>query len=271
MVKFTTVLVPGPPRIALDHVGAGPLAIFLHGIGGNRTNWLDQLGEFGRYFHAAAWDARGYGNSDDYEGALDFGDFAGDLRRVLDYFNAGRAHLIGLSMGGVIALDFAERFPNRVATLTLCDSLPGFTHLSEAQRAEFIRLRQEPLLAGKEPSDMAPAVARSLLSKNPRAGAYERLVASMAALHKQSYLKTIAGTVNYARRFELENIAAPTHVVVGGEDTLTPPALSREMARRIPGARLTIIEGAGHLSNIEQPEAFNRAVLDFLFEHREIA
>ncbi len=74
---------------------------------------------------------------------------------------------------------------------------------------------------------------------------------------------------NYSRAFDLESIVAPTHVVVGDEDTLTPPATSREMARRIPGARLTIIEGTGHLSNIEQPEAFNRAILGFLGEHRE--
>ncbi len=271
MAEWTTVFVPDPPRIALDHAGAGPLAVFLHGIGGNRTNWHEQLPSFGRHFHAVSWDARGYGDSDDYEGALDFGDFAGDLRRVLDYFSAGRAHLIGLSMGGVIALDFAARFPNRVATLTLCDSMPGFGHLSDAQRAEFIRLRQEPLLAGKEPRDMAPAVARSLIGKNPRAGVFERLVASMSALHKHSYLKTIAGSVNYARKFDLESIAVPTHVAVGDQDTLTPPAVSREIARRIAGARLTIIEGAGHLSNIEQPDAFNRAVLDFLLEHRDRA
>jgi 3-oxoadipate enol-lactonase len=268
MTERQTVFVPGPPRIALDHIGAGPLVIFLHGIGGNRTNWLEQLPVFSRQFLAAAWDARGYGDSDDYEGPLDFGDFAVDLRRVLDHLDAARAHLVGLSMGGVIALDFAERFPNRVATLTLCDSMPGFTHLSAAQRAEFIRLRQEPLLAGKEPSDMAPAVARTLLGNNPGPGVYERLVASMSALHKQSYLKTIAASVNYGRRFELEKLASPTHVVVGDEDNLTPPATSREMARRIPGARLTIIEGAGHLSNIEQPGAFNLAVLGFLSEHR---
>jgi 3-oxoadipate enol-lactonase len=63
----------------------------------------------------------------------------------------------------------------------------------------------------------------------------------------------------------------PTHVVVGDEDRLTPPAISREMARRIPGARLSLIQGAGHLSNIEQPEAFNREVLAFLMEHRKRA
>jgi 3-oxoadipate enol-lactonase len=269
MEEAAKVMVTGAPRIALEHLGTGPLAIFLHGIGGNRTNWRDQLPAFSQVFHAVAWDARGYGDSDDYEGPLEFGDFAADLRRVLDYFGAQRAHLIGLSMGGVIALDFVSRYRDRVATLTLCDSSAGFGSLSQARRAEFIRLRQEPLLAGKEPRDIAPAVAQSLLGKNPRAGAYEQLVASMSALHKHSYLKTIAGTVNYSRNFDLEKIAAPTHVVVGEQDTLTPPAVSREMARRIPSAHLTIIEGAGHLSNIEQPEAFNRAVLGFLIGHRE--
>ena len=270
MPGWKTDHIPGPPRIAIDHAGSGSLVVLMHGIGGNRSNWHDQLPEFGRYFHTVAWDARGYGDSDDYQGDLNFGDFAIDLARVLDHFNATRAHLVGLSMGGVIALDFVSRWSDRVTTLTLCDSLPGFSHLSDEQRREFIRLRQEPLLAGKEPKDIAPAVAKSLLGKSPRPGAFERLVASMSALHKESYLKTIASMANYTRvMLELEAITQPTHVVVGDEDTLTPPATSREMARRIPGARLTVIEGCGHLTNIEQPEAFNRAVVGFLNEHRE--
>jgi 3-oxoadipate enol-lactonase len=180
-------------------------------------------------------------------------------------------HLVGLSMGGVIALDFYAHYPERVATLTICDSLPGFSHLTPEQRSEFVRLRQEPLLAGKEPRDIAPAVAQTLIGKSARTGSFERLVASMSALHKQSYLKTIAGTANYQQSFDLEKIAVPTHIVVGDEDQLTPPELSRRMADRIPGARLTLIEGAGHLSNIEQPDKFNRAVLAFLLEHRDLA
>jgi 3-oxoadipate enol-lactonase len=271
MPAWTTDIIPGPPRIALDHVGTGPLVIFLHGIGGNRTNWHDQLADFGAHFHAVAWDARGYGASDDYDGALDFGDFAADLARVIDHFGAARAHLIGLSMGGVIALDFATRFPNRVATLTLCDTMAGFGHLTDGQRREFIRLRQEPLLSGKEPRDIAPVVAKTLLGKSPRPGCFERLVASMTALHKESYIKTITGSVNYARPLELETISAPVHILVGEEDMLTPPAMSVAMVKRIAGARMTVIENAGHLSNIEQPEAFNRAVLDFLLEFRDRA
>jgi 3-oxoadipate enol-lactonase len=271
MTALTTDYVPGTPRIAVDHCGLGPLLIFLHGIGGNRTNWHDQLPEFGRHFHAVSWDARGYGESDDYDGPLHFADFAKDLRGVIRFFNAERAHLVGLSMGGLIALDFYGSFPDNVATLTLCDSLPGFGHLDDNQRREFVRLRQQPLLEGKEPKDIAPTVARTLIGSSARPGSFERLVASMTILHKDSYLKTIAGSVNYDRDPDLEKVRVPTHVVVGDEDRLTPPEMSREMARRIPGARFTLIHGAGHLSNIEQPEVFNREILAFLIEHRELA
>jgi len=270
-MSLTTDYIPGTPRIAVDQCGDGPLVICLHGIGGNRTNWHDQLPEFGRHFHAVSWDARGYGASDDYEGPLDFGDFPNDLSRVLQFFGAKRAHLVGLSMGGLIALDFYGRNAGNVATLTICDSLSGFGHLDQKQRRDFVRLRQQPLLEGKEPKDIAPVVARTLVGPSARAGSFERLVESMTALHKNSYLKTIAASVNYRREPELEKVSVPTHVVVGDEDRLTPPEMSREMARRIPGARLTLIRGAGHLSNIEQPEAFNREVLAFLLEHRELA
>lgn len=271
MAMWKTEHVAGDPRIAIDHLGRGPLVLFMHGIGGNRTNWHDQLPVFAGKFHTAAWDARGYGASDDYAGALDFGDFSRDLIRVLDHFHADRAHLIGLSMGGLIAFDFHATHRSRVATLTICDSMPGMSDLNADARREFIRIRQEPLRNGKEPRDIAPIVAKTLIGKSAKPGSFERLVASMSALHKESYIKTIETTTNYARKLELENIRVPVHIVVGDEDTLTPPALSRAMASRIPGARLTIIKGAGHLSNIEQPEAFNEAALAFLIEHRERA
>ncbi len=266
MSTWRTRYIPGKPRLAVDMQGEGTLAVFLHGIGGNRTNWHDQLPPFARHFTAVAWDARGYGSSDDYDGPLDFADFSADLLRLVDHFGAVRAHLVGLSMGGRVALDFHERHPERVLTLTLCDTRPGFAHLSQAQRREFIRLRQEPLLAGKEPKDIAPAVAKALVSPHATAAAYRRLVESMAALHKESYLKSIEATLGYPSA-ELARIRVPTHIVVGADDTLTPPEISRAMAAQIPGAVLTIIARAGHLTNIEQPQRFNEAVLGFLLNH----
>jgi len=255
----------GPrPRIAVDVQGRGPLLLFLHGIGGNRGNWQGQLPAFAGEFTAAAWDARGYGESDDYEGPLDFAEFSADLLRVIDDFGTERAHLCGLSMGGRIAMDFHDRHPERVASLTLCDTQPGLAQMPTEKRREFIRLRQEPLRAGRTPAQMAPEVAKSLVSPNASPGALQLLIDSMTALHTESYLKTIEASFLYERTPNLEGIRLPVHVVVGADDRLTPPELARGMADRIPEAALTIIPEAGHLSNIEQPERFNAAVLGFL-------
>jgi 3-oxoadipate enol-lactonase len=156
-----------------------------------------------------------------------------------------------------------------VATLTLCDSLPGFSHISPEQSREFVRLRLEPLLAGKELKEIAPGVAQSIISKSAPSAVFQRFIDSMCALHRQSYIKTLQGASRPDVQIELEKIRVPAHVIVGEEDMLTPPSLARSMAERIAGARLTIIKNAGHLPNIERPQEFNAALLPFLLEHRD--
>lgn len=265
-VPVATDFVPGTPRLAYDHAGAGPpVVVFMHGIGGNRSNWRDQLPAFAAHFHAVAWDARGYGQSDDYDGPLDFADFSADLLRLLDHLGAAKAHLVGLSMGGRIAQDFYPRHPERVASLVLCDTFAGYSaEFGPRDREAFIRLRRQPLVEGKEPRDIAPAVARTLIGRGASEAHFQRLVESMSALHKQSYIKTVEATTRYDRVADLPNIAVPVLLVYGEDDRLTPPDTGRRMAARIPDARLEVIADAGHLSNIEAPETFNRLVLEFL-------
>ncbi len=101
----------GSVSIAYDIEGGGPVVVFLHGIGGNRTNWGKQLEAFSRQFCAVAWDARGYGASADPPTTLRFSDYADDLQRLLDHLKAETAHLVGLSMGGMIVQDFYARYP----------------------------------------------------------------------------------------------------------------------------------------------------------------
>jgi len=264
----TTLDLIGPaPRLAVERVGDGPLVVFLHGIGGNRTNWRDQLDAFAAHFTAAAWDARGYGASEDYAGPLAFDDFAGDLRRVLDHYGVRRAHLVGLSMGGRIAMRFYFLHPARVATLTLCDTHRGFASLTAAQRAEYIRLRREPLDQGAEPRDIAPIVVPTLLAPAASPAARRQLLESMKALRKASYLKSLEATVNQDTVGNLAAITVPTHFVVGEHDRLTTVTLARAMTAEVRGAELTVIPDAGHLSNIENAEVFNRSVIDFLMRH----
>ena len=265
MLNPKTDFVPGSPRIAYDHLGEGEMVLFLHGIGGNRTNWQDQLLCFAKYYHAVAWDARGYGLSDDYQGPLKFDEFATDICRLLDHLCVTRTHIVGLSMGGRIALDFIAKFPHRVITLTLSGTRSSFLQRSEIERREFIRLRKKPLVEdGKEPRDIAPIVARTLMGRRATETHFAQLVESISLLHKDSYIKTIEASTCYDRSAELEGIVAPTLLLYGGDDRLNGPTLGREIASKINGSKFIEIPDAGHLCNIEAPKEFNDAVLKFL-------
>jgi 3-oxoadipate enol-lactonase len=271
MAEIKTETILSDPALCVDHAGAGELLVFLHGIGGNRTNWTEQVERFGDQFHALAWDARGYGGSDDYEGPLDFSDFARDLVRVLDHFGVAKAHLCGLSMGGRIAQDFHALFPERVATLALVSTFTGFQNFSDAEKRKFVELRKKPLVEGKEPKDIAPVVAKTLCGPDVTQEQYDRLVASMAALHKESYIKTVEATTMFNRTAELEQIAVPTLLIFGEFDSLTTPAMGEEMHSRITGSEYVMVPRAGHLVNLERPADFDRALGAFLAKHRGLA
>lgn len=259
-------LVDGTLRIAFDCAGTGEAVVFLHGVGGNRSNWAEQLQVFGRHFLAIAWDARGYGDSDDYEGQLEFQDFSADLARMLDRFKLDAAHIVGLSMGGNIALDFAVRHPDRVRSLVLCDTDRGMSHIPESERQDFLRLRRDPLLDGKAIADVVAGIVDSLSSPYASEHARRALTDSMLRVHKDTYIKSVEATVNFDIRHEIHRITCPTLVVVGEFDRLTPLSEAKALCAGIPDARLVVIPKAGHVSNLEQPDVFNRHVLRFLLE-----
>jgi 3-oxoadipate enol-lactonase len=270
MASPVTIRVGPAPHIALDVIGQGPLVVFLHGIGGNRTNWRRQLPVFAERFTAAAWDARGYGDSDDYPGPLDFADFSKDLLRVLDYFGAEKAHLVGLSMGGRIALDFYGRYPDRVRSLVLADTSVGRRSTPE-EVEEFLRVRRQPLLDGKTPAEIAPEVAKTLTGPSTPPDKLALILESLSALRTQSYLKTLEAVTHYAAFPALGSVKVPCLVLVGAEDRLVPLQLAQAMAGAIPGAQLVVLERTAHMSNIESPEAFSAAVLSFLLQGAEAA
>jgi 3-oxoadipate enol-lactonase len=263
-MRAETLFTESAPRIAADCLGAGPAVLFLHGIGGNRTNWRDQLPAFAARYRAIAWDARGYGLSDGYDGALDFADFAHDLARLMDHLKLERGHLVGLSMGGRIAADFYFRYPERVASLTLVDTHTGFAALSEVQRKEYVDSRLAPLKAGKTVAEIAPTVAGKLLGPHATPEVRTRLEESISALRADCYMKSITATVEQDSVGDYGAIAVPTHVMVGEHDPLTTPDICRTLADQIEGARFTVIPRAGHLSNIENAADFNREALAFL-------
>lgn len=253
------------PEIAVEAGGSGPFIIFMHGQGGNKSNWTEQLQGFSASFCAAAWDGRGYGDSGDTGASFQFDAFVDDLMRVLDYFGVHKAHLAGLSMGGRVALRAALLHPDRVATLLLLDTHEGFEGFSPEQRRNFIASRRDPLIRdGKEMADIAPAVARKLLGPKATPEQTQRLIASMAGIRKDAYVRSLEATVDQVDLGDISQIRVPTHFFVGQDDLLTPPADHYEMARKITDAKVTVIPDAGHLSNIENAPFFNREALAWL-------
>jgi pimeloyl-ACP methyl ester carboxylesterase len=248
--------------------GTGPTAVFLHGVGGNRTNWSDQLTSLSDRYRCVAWDARGYGASDDPDRPVVFEDFTRDLEGLLDHLGASTAHLVGLSMGGFIAQCFFHEYPDRVATLTLAATSAGLGLLTNAQKEEFLAQRLRPLEGGKEIRDIAPGLVTVLAGSRATAEVRHRLLESLEALRVEPYknaLRAIVAATDF--HLQLTEINVPTLIIVGSEDRVLPPAHSRYLAGRIPNSQLVLIEGAGHLCNLEAPIEFNTSLRAFFRDH----
>jgi 3-oxoadipate enol-lactonase len=263
-----TLTIAGDPQLVLDAAGAGPVLLCLHGVGGGRINFAGQLSGLADCARVVALDARGYGDSDDVPGLRAFPDFAADVVRVLDHLGADKAILLGVSMGGRIALDTYGRTPDRVAALVLADTSVGSAAARDPAKIEaFLALRRKPLLEeGKTPADIAPDVARTLAGPHCTPEQFEALLASLAALRTESYLKTLEAVTRYHDFPPFGQVQVPTLVITGEHDPIAPPAMAQAMAQAIPGARYVELAGAGHISNIEAPDAFNAAVRAFVQE-----
>ncbi|MBK17637.1 MAG: alpha/beta hydrolase [Rhodospirillaceae bacterium] len=273
---WKTTYVEGSPRVCVDVAGEGPLLVFLHGIGGNRLSWHLQLPEFSKEFTAVAWDARGYGGSDDYDGELNFSDFSHDLERLLNHYGAQKAHICGTSMGGRIAQDFMALYPDRVATLILCDTFAGDdendARASRTQTIdEFVESRIRPFLDGAAPVELARKRGGRLMAPEHSEDARRRAIEASSQLHVESYIKTVRASAAFSRIDNLAKINVPTLLLFGEQDPLTPPTVADYMMEKISGAELVVIDKAGHMPYLEQPDAFNSAVLKFLMQYRDLA
>ena len=159
---------------------------------------------------------------------------------------------------------FFIKYPHLIHSLTLCDTHFGLSNLNDTEIENFINIRKEPLLNGKEPKDIAPIVAKTLIGDVKNIVAYEKLVDSMSRLHKDSYLKTIEASMRTEHKHIFKKINVPTLIMVGELDSLTPPSMAMDIMKEIKNSSIKIIPNAGHLINIEEPEIFNKNLLSFL-------
>lgn len=245
---------------------AGPALLFLHGIGGGAEAFRHQLDHFGDRFRAFAWNMPGYGGSPPLA-PLTFRGLAGALAAFLDRHGMDEVHLVGHSIGGMIAQEFAAGFPGRVASMTLVATSPAFGRLDGDFQKRFLAERLGPLDAGRGMADLAPEIVASLVGEDPDPEGVALAVACMRRVPEAAYRAAMACLVTFDRRDALASYRMPVLVVAGGRDRNAPPEMMRRMAQRIPTAVFVEIAGAGHLLPLERPRAFERVLDSFLADH----
>jgi pimeloyl-ACP methyl ester carboxylesterase len=250
------------PIPAWQEHGEGRRAIvLLHGLGGSAGLWGPTLPVLADY-RVLAWDMPGYGASAPVEPG--FPALAAALARMMDAAGLERADLVGHSIGGMVALEFALTWPERVRSLTLYASPPAFGGRDPAFRERFLADRLAPLEAGHSLGDIAGRVVGPLLGDAPDPRAAPAAIASMAAVPEAGYRAALATLVTFDRRADLESLDMPCLVLVGEADPLAPFHVMHMTASAIPGARMAIIADAGHLAHLERPADFNAMLTSFL-------
>ena len=245
--------------ITFLEAGEGPALVLLHGIGSGAGSWAGQLPAFADRFRVVAWDAPGYGASNAVTASAP-ADFAGPLAAFLDELGIGRCHLVGHSLGALMACAFARRRPERLRSLMVASPAAGYGRADEAVRAERRAARLD-LLDELGPEGLARERHGALLSDGAPAAARTRVRAEMARIRPDGYRYAVEALMNGDILADAPHIALPVTVVVGGADRVTPPDGCREVADGFPRARFVVLPGLGHACYVEDPAAFN-AVLD---------
>lgn len=251
--------------ISYDDTGSSQTALLLiHGFPLDRTLWSAQTRALAGVARVISPDLRGFGESSLPIGAVTMETYADDQHDLLDALNISRVVVAGLSMGGYIAFAFYRKYASRVRALILADTR-ALPDSPEAKKG-----RDDTVALAR--SNGAAAVAKKMFSKMLTAQTIaedaEVANAVRTLMSRQPTEGVIAALIALRDRPDstptLAQVAVPTLIIVGAEDTLTPPKDSEQMRDGIRGAQLAVIPNAAHLSNIEQPEAFNQAVRKLL-------
>lgn len=257
-----------PSRMELAHEDSGegsPSVVFIHAFPLDRRMWRAQIDAVGRAGgRAVAVDLAGFGESPLRAGTVD--DHADDVARTMQALSIESAVIVGLSMGGYVALALARRHPQKLAALLLADTKAG-ADTEEAKRgraANIERTDKEGVVAvfdAMAPKVFAPNTDRTLIESLRGLAAAQSPHGTKAALAMMRDRPDATPG--------LASIAVPTRVVVGTADAATPPSEAQIMARAINGAELITIDGAGHFTNVERPEEFNRVLVELLLHVRD--
>ena len=255
-------------RIHYEVHGAGAPVLLIMGLGSNAYGWYRTIPWLSPHYQVIAFDNRGTGRSDVPAGAYSIDQMAADAGAVLDAVGHVSAHIVGASLGGMIAQRFALTFPDRLRSLVLVCTTPGGQHAVRAADDVLSALMQ----GGEDPSTVYRRNAWFLYSDTTRTAFPERIEEDLVYRNKiptvpAGYLGQLQAAMGHDAWDALPSIAAPTLVVHGDADVLIPTDNGRLLAERIAGSELVIIPAAGHMLQSDGGDAIRDAVLAFLARH----
>jgi pimeloyl-ACP methyl ester carboxylesterase len=259
-LRESAVDLPGVRLWYADSGGSGVPVVFMHAATGSVKNWEHQVGALtAAGYRFIAFDRRGWGRTVIEPSGPQPGTAADDLEGLVKHLGIDRFHLVGTAAGGFVALDYAVTFPQRLRSVVMANSIGG------VQDEEYLELgrRLRPPSFNALPPDLRE-LGPSYRAANPD-GARRWL--EMEAMSRPQGPPSAQPMKNRMTFALLETVKVPTLLLTGGADMYAPPPLLRLFAARIKGAESVVVPEAGHSSYWEQPEVFNRAVLDFIRKH----
>jgi 3-oxoadipate enol-lactonase len=247
-------------------LGAGPTVLMLHGIGGGHLAFAPQVESLAQAgYRAVAWDMPGYGHSAPVE-PYTFKALAERCMALIESLMGGPRPLIllGHSMGGMVAQEVVARRPGLVSRLILCGTSPAFGRSDGEWQSQFVASRTAPLDAGHSMADLAASLVPAMVGLAALPAGVQLAQHCMGQVSAATYRRALQCLMGFDRRAQLGAIRVPTLVLAGQHDPNAPPAVMRAMAGQISGSRYVELAGVGHLHNLEDPDGFDGAVLDFL-------
>jgi pimeloyl-ACP methyl ester carboxylesterase len=242
--------------------GQGDVVLLLHGIGGGKSIWGESLGALAAAgYRAVAMDFPGYGDS---PGSPTLQAMVDAVLVLLDHLGAERSALVGHSMGGMVAQELVAGAPRRVQAQVLACTSSAFGKPDGDWQARFVAERLAPLDAGLGMAGMAAKLVPGMVAPGTAAAALEASMAVMARVPEATYRTALRAIAAFDRRAALADIRIPTLCLAGAHDRTAPPDVMQRMALRIAGAEYRCLSDAGHIANVEQPEEFNAATIEFL-------
>jgi len=251
----------GSERVYYESAGRGDAVVLCHGAGGNHLVWFQQVPAFAPTYQVITWDQRGFGRSTNHADMAGPPVAVADLRRLLARLDVNAAHVVAQSMGGWTALGFALAYPEHVRSLVLSGTTagidtPGVRAAVEAYLADLAQAPDPKVL----PLGHHPALHDEFARRDPaRAFLYQEI-----SLLNEGSAGGLSQRKTWYGRAALSTLRVPVLFVVGSDDRIFPPAVIREAAAALPRAEVVEVPHAGHSPYYEQPEKWNRVVLDFL-------